>query len=165
MLGLAIFVRWMNLGRSVLSGALTMALLILPVIIIASQEAIRSVPDSIRRAAFALGATRWQTVRDHVLPSSLPGILTGVILSLSRAIGETAPLIMIGALSYVAFTPKGVRDSFTALPIQIFNWVSRPQPEFHALAAAAILVLLFVLLSMNAVAIGMRLKWQGKVKW
>jgi phosphate transport system permease protein len=159
-LGLAIFVRWLALGRSVLAGALTMSLLILPVIIIASREALRAVPGSIRHAAFALGATRWQTVRHHVLPSALPGILTGTILALSRAIGETAPLIMIGALTYVAFVPEGPMDAFTALPIQIFNWVSRPQQEFHELAAAGIVVLLTVLLLMNATAVFIRYRSQ-----
>ncbi|MBI4463196.1 MAG: phosphate ABC transporter permease PstA, partial [Acidobacteria bacterium] len=149
-LGLAIFVRWLALGRSLLAGALTMTLLILPVTIIASREALRAIPSSVRQASFALGATRWQTVRHHVLPAALPGILTGVILALSRAIGETAPLIMIGALTYMAFTPSGPMDSFSALPLQIFNWASRPQKEFYGLAAAAIIVLLAVLLTMNA---------------
>jgi phosphate transport system permease protein len=162
-LGLAIFVRWMSLGRSVVAGALTMTLLILPIIIIASREALRAVPDSIRRAAFALGATRWQTVRHHVMPQALPGILTGTILALSRAIGETAPLIMIGALTYVAFVPDGPMDAFTALPIQIFNWVSRPQAEFHELAAAGIIVLLTVLLLMNATAVFIRHRSQRKI--
>jgi len=156
LLGLVIFVRWFSLGRSVLAGSLTISLLILPVIIIASREAIRTVPGSIRQAAFALGATRWQTVRSHVLPAALPGILTGVILALSRAVGETAPLIMIGALTYVAFVPEGPLDGFTALPIQIFNWASRPQQDFHHLAAAGIVVLLAVLLMMNATAIFIR---------
>jgi phosphate transport system permease protein len=156
LLGLAIFVRGLGLGRSVLAGSLTMALLILPIIIIAAREAIRAVPTSLREAAFALGATRWQTVRDHVLPSALPGILTGIILALSRAMGETAPLIMIGALTYVAFLPEGPLDTFTVLPIQIFNWVSRPQQEFRALAAAAIIVLLVILLLLNATAIWIR---------
>lgn len=155
-LGLALFVRWMSLGRSVLAGAMTMSLLILPIIIIAAREALRAVPDSIRRASYALGATQWQTIRHHVLPAALPGILTGTILALSRAIGETAPLIMIGALTYVAFTPTGPMDAFTALPIQIFNWVSRPQQEFHELAAAGIVVLLTALLLMNATAVIIR---------
>jgi phosphate transport system permease protein len=159
-LGLAIFVRWFALQRSVLAGSLTMTLLILPVIIMASREAVRAVPDSIRHAAFALGATRWQMVRHHVLPSALPGILTGVILAMSRAIGETAPLIMIGALTYVAFVPEGPLDPFTALPIQIFNWASRPQQDFHQLAAAGIIVLLVVLLAMNAAAIIIRQRSQ-----
>ena len=161
-IGLAIFVRGLGLERSLLSGALTMSLLILPVIIIASREAIKTVPMSIRQAAFALGATRWQTAWAHVLPASFPGILTGVILALSRAIGETAPLIMIGALTYVAFLPEGPMDSFTALPIQIFNWVSRPQQEFHELAAGGIIVLLIVLLTMNATAIFIRQKTEKK---
>ena len=164
-LGLAIFVRWLALGRSVLAGALTMSLLILPVAIIASREALRAVPGSIREASFALGATRWQTVRSHVLPAALPGILTGVILALSRAMGETAPLIMIGALTYVAFVPEGPMDSFTTLPIQIFNWASRPQTEFHDVAAAGILVLLVVLLTMNAAAIWIRHRSQRKLRW
>jgi len=155
-LGLVIFVRFFALGRSVLAGSLTMSLLILPVIIIAAREAIRAVPGSIRQATYALGATRWQVVRAHVIPSALPGILTGVILALSRAIGETAPLIMIGALTYVAFVPDGPMDAFTALPIQIFNWASRPQKEFHQLAAGGIIVLLAVLLPMNAVAVFIR---------
>lgn len=164
-LGLSIFVRWLALGRSVLAGALTMSLLILPVTIIASREALRAVPNSIRLAAFALGATQWQTVRAHVLPAALPGILTGVILALSRAIGETAPLIMIGALTYVAFTPAGPMDSFTALPIQVFNWASRPQREFYGLAAAGILLLLVVLLTMNAAAIWLRYRSQRSARW
>ncbi len=157
-LGLAIFVRFLGLERSVLAGALTMSLLILPVIIISSKEAIRAVPSSIRLAAYAVGATQWQVVRFHVLPAAIPGILTGVILALSRAIGETAPLIMIGALTYVAFVPEGPMDEFTALPIQIFNWTSRPQAEFHELAAAGIIVLLAVLLTMNALAVLIRYK-------
>lgn len=155
-LGLAIFVRFFALERSVISGALTMSLLIMPVIIIAAKEAIRAVPGSLRQAAYAVGATPWQVIRSHVLPSALPGILTGVILAISRAIGETAPLIMIGALTYVAFVPEGPMDEFTALPIQIFNWTSRPQEEFHELASAGIVVLLAVLLMMNAVAVYIR---------
>jgi phosphate transport system permease protein len=163
-LGLAIFVRFLAMGRSILAGSLTMSLLILPVIIIASREAIRSVAPSIRHAAFAVGATEWQTVRDHVLPGALPGILTGVILALSRAIGETAPMIMIGALAYVAFVPVGPMDSFVPLPIQIFNWASRPQKEFHELAAAAIIVLLGTLLVMNAAAVYIRYRAQKAPK-
>lgn len=165
MLGLLLFVRWMALGRSVLAGALTMSLLILPVVIIASREALRGVPPSIRHAAHALGATKWQTTRAHVLPAALPGILTGVILALSRAIGETAPLLMIGALTYVAFVPEGPHDAFTALPIQIFNWTSRPQVEFHAVAAAGILVLLIVMLLMNVVAVLIRNRAARKLRW
>ncbi|MBW3661157.1 MAG: phosphate ABC transporter permease PstA [Gemmatimonadetes bacterium] len=162
-LGLAVFVRWMGPitgGRSVLSGALTISLLILPILIIAAQEAIRAVPSSIREASYGLGATKWQTVRHHVLPNAFPGILTGTILALSRAIGETAPLIMIGALTFIAFVPEGPRDAFTVLPIQIFNWASRPQDEFRYLAAAAIIVLLVLLLSMNALAIWLRNKYR-----
>lgn len=156
MLGLVLFIRMLALGRSVLAGSMTMSLLILPAIIIASREAIRAVPGSIRQAAFALGATKWQTARAHVLPAALPGIVTGVILAMSRAIGETAPLIMIGALTYVAFVPDGPMDAFTALPIQIYNWASRPQEAFHELAAAGIVVLLTVLLLMNATAVFIR---------
>ncbi|MCO4829624.1 MAG: phosphate ABC transporter permease PstA [Gammaproteobacteria bacterium] len=155
-IGLAIFVRFFGLDRSVLAGAMTMSLLILPVIIIASRESIKAVPSSLRQVAFALGATRWQVTRDHVLPQAMPGILTGVILALSRAIGETAPLIMIGALTYIAFVPEGPMDEFTALPIQIYNWTSRPQEAFHELASAGIIVLLLVLLIMNATAVWIR---------
>ncbi|HUP18364.1 MAG TPA: phosphate ABC transporter permease PstA [Gemmatimonadota bacterium] len=162
-LGLAVFVRWfywLTGGRSLISGALTISLLILPVLIISAQEAIRAVPSSIREASYGLGATRWQTVRHHVLPYAFPGILTGTILALSRAIGETAPLIMIGALTFIAFVPDGPRDAFTVLSIQIFNWASRPQEEFRHLAAAAIIVLLAMLLSMNALAIWLRNRYQ-----
>ncbi len=159
-LGLMIFVRWFGLERSVISGALTMSLLILPFIIIASREAIAAVPDSLRYAALALGSTRWQMVRDHVLPSALPGIMTGIILSVSRAIGETAPLLIIGALGFVAFNPKSLMDPFTVLPIQIFNWAARPQAEFHQVAASGIIVLLAVLLTMNSVAIFIRYRFQ-----
>ena len=155
-LGLALFVRFMGLNRSVIAGAMTMSLLILPVIIIAAKEAIRAIPNSLRQAAFALGATHWQVVSAHVLPAAMPGILTGIILALSRAIGETAPLIMIGALTYVAFLPESPMDEFTALPIQIFNWTARPQETFHELAAVGIIVLLGVLLVMNALAVYIR---------
>lgn len=160
--GLVIFVRGIALGRSLLAGSLTMSFLILPIIIIASREAIRAVSPATRQAAFALGATRWQTVRDHVLPEAFAGILTGVILSLSRAMGETAPLIMIGALTYVPFIPEGPLDPFTTLPIQIFNWSSRPQQDFHSLAAAGILVLLVVLLLLNAGALYLRYRFQRR---
>lgn len=161
-LGLAIFVRFFGLGRSLLAGAATLALLVLPVVIIAAQEAIRAVPSSLREAAYGVGATRWQVVRHHVLPVAMPGILTGMILSLSRAIGETAPVIMIGALAFVAFTPTSPMDLFTVLPIQIFNWTARPQSDFHGLAAAAIVVLLILLLLMNATAIVLRNRYQSK---
>ena len=160
-LGLAVFVRWMHLGRSVLAAGLTMSLLVLPVIIIATREALAAVPNSIREAGYALGATRWQVVRDHVLPAALPGILTGVILALSRAVGEAAPLILIGALAFVAFVPEGPLDAFTVLPIQIYDWTDRPQPEFHRLAAAAIIVLLIVLFMMNLVCVVLR-AWQQR---
>ena len=159
-LGLAVFVRAFGFGRSLLAGGATLALLILPVIIIAAQEAIRAVPNSFRFGAYALGATRWQVVSRQVLPQAMPGILTGTILALSRAIGETAPLIVIGAVGYIAFLPAGPLDEFTALPIQIYDWIGRPQPEFHELAASAIVVLLIVLLSMNAVAILLRNRFQ-----
>jgi len=162
LLGLAIFVRALGLGRSLLAGALTMGLLILPTIIIAAREAIRAVPPSLRHASLALGGTRWQTVRGVVLPLAFPGILTGTILALSRAIGETAPLITIGALTYIAFLPDGPMSPFTVLPIQIFNWTSRPQEEFRHLAAAGIVVLLIVLLSANAVAILLRDRLQKR---
>lgn len=161
-LGLTLFVRAMALERSVLAGALTMALLVLPIVIVASQEALRAVPSSIRQASYAVGATRWQTVSRQVLPAALPGILTGIILALSRAIGETAPLIMIGALLFVPFAPSGPLDRFTALPIQIFNWTSRPQAEFQENAAAGIIVLLVVLLSMNAFAIILRNRFETR---
>ncbi len=156
LLGLQIFVRLFQLNRSILAGALTMALLVLPIIIVAGRESIHAVPSSMRDASFALGATRSQTVRYHVLPYAFPGILTGNILAASRAIGETAPLLVIGALAYVATTPNGPLSRFTVLPIQIFNWTSKPQKDFHGLAAAGILLLLVVLLSMNSVAIYLR---------
>jgi phosphate transport system permease protein len=158
-LGLAVFVRALDLGRSVLAGSLTLTLLILPVIIIAAQEAIRAVPNSIRLGAYALGATRWQTVSRQVFPMAMPGIMTGTILALSRAIGETAPLIIIGALAFVPFVPEGPLDGFTVLPIQIFNWISRPQAEFHEIAAGAIIVLLIVLLGFNLIAVVLRNKY------
>ena len=160
LLGLELFVRAMRLDRSLLAGALTLALLVLPIVIIASREAIRAVPGTIREAAYALGATQWQTTKDHVLPLAFPGILTGIILAVSRAIGETAPLITIGALTYVAFVPDGLLSPFTALPIQIFNWVSRPQSGFHINAAAGIVVLLMVTLLLNALAIFLRNRYQ-----
>ena len=161
-LGLAFLVRGLGLGRVLLAGALTLSLLVLPIVIIASREAIRAVPGSIREGALALGATRWQTIWRQVLPAALPGIATGSILALSRAIGETAPLILIGAIVFVPFNPSGLNDQFTALPIQIFNWTTRPQDEFKLLAAAAILVLLALLLTMNAFAIWLRNKYQRR---
>ena len=164
-LGLVIFVRFFSFDRSVLAGSFTMSLLILPVIIISAKEAIRSVPNSIRLGAYALGSTKWQTISHHVLPIATPGIMTGVILSMSRAIGETAPLIMIGALTYVAFVPESIMDPFTTLPIQIYNWTSRPQAAFHDIASAGIIILLIVLLSMNALAIYIRNKSNKKYDW
>ncbi len=161
-LGLAFLVRGLDLGRVLLAGALTLSLLVLPIVIIASREAIRAVPPSIREGALALGATRWQMIWRQVLPAAIPGIATGSILALSRAIGETAPLILIGAIVFVPFNPSGLMDQFTALPIQIFNWTSRPQEEFKLLAAAAILVLLALLLTMNAFAIWLRNKYQRR---
>jgi phosphate transport system permease protein len=161
-LGLAAFVRFMHMGRSILAGSFTLALLILPVLIIASQESLKAVPNSIRLGAYALGATRWETIRHHVLPQAMPGVLTGTILALSRAIGEAAPLIMIGALSFVPFVPRGPLDEFTVIPVQIFSWVSKPQAEFQQLAAAAGIVLLIVLLSLNAVAIILRNRYMRK---
>jgi phosphate transport system permease protein len=160
LLGLGLFVRLMGMGQSVMAGAATLALLALPVVILSTREALRTVPSSIREGSYALGATKWQTIWNQVLPMALPGVLTGLILALSRAIGETAPLITIGALTYIPFAPDSVWSKFTVLPIQIFNWVSRPQPEFHTNAAAAILVLLALLLSMNAVAIIVRDRFQ-----
>jgi len=156
LLGLALFVQWLNMGRSISAGALTMGLLILPVVVIASQEAIRAVPLGLRQASYGLGATKWQTVRSHVLPTAMPGILTGMILSMSRAIGETAPLVVVGASSLVLTRPDGPLSGFTAMPVQIYNWSARPQREFENLTAASIIVLMIILLSMNAFAIVLR---------
>jgi phosphate transport system permease protein len=156
LLGLALFVRTFGWGRSVLAGSATLALLVLPTIVLVTREALRAVPSSLREAAYALGATKWQAIQTVTLPLALPGIFTGMILAVSRAMGETAPLITIGALTYVPFVPDGVWSPFTVLPIQIFNWVSRPQAEFATNAAAAIVVLLVVLLSLNALAIWLR---------
>jgi phosphate transport system permease protein len=164
LLGLGLFVRAMGMGRSVLAGAATLALLALPVVILSTREALRTVPSSIREGSYALGATKWQTIWNQVLPMALPGILTGLILALSRAIGETAPLITIGALTYIPFAPDSVWSAFTVLPIQIFNWVSRPQAAFKENAAAGILVLLALLLTMNAIAIVLRDRFQRKVR-
>lgn len=177
-LGLAIFVRTFDFftsgaafgivdpttanGRTILSGGLTLALLVLPVIIINAQEAIRAVPNSLRQASYGLGATQWQTVWYHVLPNAIPGILTGTILAISRAIGETAPLVIIGAATYITFDPEGFFSKFTTLPVQIYQWTTRPQSEFHNLAAAAIVVLLGMLLSLNAIAIMLRNRYGGQ---
>jgi len=165
LLGLGVFVRLMSLERSLLTGALTLSLLVLPIIIIATRESLRAIPYSIKEASYALGATQWQTISRQTLPAAMPGILTGVILALSRAIGETAPLITIGALTYIAFLPHGVFDPFTVLPIQIFNWVSRPQEAFATNAAAGILVLLALTLMLNSIAIYLRHKYQKRIKW
>lgn len=163
LLGLTVFVRMLEMGRSVLAGGLTMSLLILPIIVVAAQEAIRSVPKELREASFAMGATKWQTIRRVVLPASIPGILTGGILALSRAIGETAPLLMIGALTFVAYLPENLLSGFTVMPIQIFNWTSRPQTEFHDVAAAGIIVLLVMLLIMNSIAVLIRNKFSKRL--
>jgi phosphate transport system permease protein len=162
LLGLGLFVRSLGLGRSILAGAATLALLVLPIVIMSSREALRTVPLALREACYALGSTRWQAIARVVLPMALPGILTGAILSLSRAIGETAPLVVVGALTYVTFLPDSVNSPFTALPIQIFNWVSRPQPEFLVNAAAGILVLLVTMLLLNALAIVLRTRLQKR---
>lgn len=164
LLGLEVFVRIMNLGASVLAGSLTLSLLILPIIIVATREAIKAVPQSIRDASFALGASKWQTIQHQILPASGGGILTGVILALSRAVGETAPLIVVGALAYVPFAPQNPMDEFSVLPIQIFNWISRPQHGFIENAAAAIIILLLITFVMNGIAVYYRNKWQKKWK-
>lgn len=163
-LGLAVFVRTMALGRSILSGALTMSLVVLPIIIVASQEAIKSVPQFLRHGSYALGATKWQTIRKIVLPTAFPGVLTGIILSISRALGETAPLVVVGAFSFVAFLPENAMDSFVTLPIQIYLWIGKPQSDFRDIAAAGIIILLALLLTTNAAAIILRNKFQKNVE-
>jgi phosphate transport system permease protein len=178
LMALGLLVYELHLGQSFLTAGLTLAMLILPMVIIATREAIRSVPPHIREAAYALGATQWQTVRDHVVPYSMGGMLTGMILALSRAVGETAPLITVGALSFIAFLPnppwqpdfpflswQWLFDPFTVMPIQMFNWVSRPQEEFHVNAAAAGLVLLLMTLAMNALAIVVRARYRKRIHW
>jgi phosphate transport system permease protein len=178
LLALGLFVYFLKLGESILAGGLTLGLLILPMIVIATRESIKAIPNSIREASYALGATKWQTIHDHILPYSMGGILTGMIIGLSRAIGETAPIITIGALTFIAFLPTSplspefpflsfqwLFDPFTVMPIQMFNWVSRPQKEFHLNAAAAGIVLLLMTLLMNAFAIYMRYKFRKKIKW
>lgn len=178
LMALGLFVYQLNLGQSILTAGLTLALLILPIVIVATRESIRAIPNSIREAAYALGATKWRTIRDHVLPYSTGGILTGVIIALSRAIGETAPLITIGALTFIAFLPDSpitsefpfvsfqwLMSPFTVMPIQMFNWVSRPQQEFHLNAAATGLVLMVMTLCMNAVAIYFRYRFRKRIKW
>jgi phosphate transport system permease protein len=148
----------MHFGRSLMAGAATLALLLLPMVVISSREALRTVPHSMREACYALGGDKWKSIRRVVLPMSLPGILTGIILSVARAVGETAPLVTIGALSFVTFVPNSIWSDFSAIPIQVFNWVSRPQVEFHANAAAGVIVLLSVMLALNAVAIWLRIR-------
>ena len=164
-LGLTLFVRMGRLGNSLLAGGLTLALLILPIMIVATREAIRAVPKSLREASYGLGATKWQTTQRVVIPSALGGILTGIILAISRAIGETAPLLVIGALVYVPFIPEGPMDQFTTLPIQIFNWTTRPQAEFIVNAAAGIIILLLITFLLNGIAIYIRSRWYKKVRY
>lgn len=165
LLALEIFVRIFGLGHSLLAGSLTLSLLILPIIIVATREALKAVPKTIREASFALGATKWQTTLHQVLPAASGGIVTGVILAISRAIGETAPLIVIGALLYITTIPASPMDDFSVLPIQIFNWLSRPQKGFIINATAAIIILLAITFLLNGMAIYLRNKWQKKVKW
>ena len=165
LLGLQIFVRILDLGGSLLAGAFTLSLLILPIIIVATREALKAVPNSLREASYGMGATKWQTVWYQILPAASGGILTGIILALSRAVGETAPLIVIGALAYVPFVAQNPMDEFTVLPIQIFNWVSRPQEAFLVNAAAAIIVLLCITFVMNGLAVYLRNRWQKKITW
>jgi phosphate transport system permease protein len=165
LLGLEVFGRLMNLGASLLAGAFTLAILILPILIVATREALKAVPNTLREASYAMGATKWQTIWHQILPAAGGGILTGIILSLSRAMGETAPLIVIGALAYVPFVPKSPMDEFTVLPMQIFNWVSRPQHEFLVNGAAAIIILLLITFIMNGIAVYLRNKWQKKITW
>jgi phosphate transport system permease protein len=178
LLALGLFVYFFKFGESILTGGLALALLILPMVIMATREAIRAIPNSIREASYALGATKWQTVQWHIIPYSMGGILTGIIIGLSRAIGETAPIITVGALTFIAFLPsppispefpfisfKWLLDPFTVMPIQIFNWISRPQTEFHINAAAAGIVLLIMTLLMNAAAIHIRYRFRKRIKW
>lgn len=165
LLGLGLFVRTMSLGPSVIAGALTLSLVILPIIILAAQEALRSVPDSIRSASYALGATRWQTIWRQVLPAATPGIMTGVILALSRAIGEAAPLLVVGAVGTANFLPTKLSDSFSALPLQIYNWSADPKTEFHELAGSGIIVLMLMLVCMNSVAVLVRYRFAKRVQW
>lgn len=178
LLGLEVFVRFMGFERSIISGALTLAILILPLIIVSTREALRAIPQTIREASYALGATRWQTVRSQILPAAMPAIITGTILAISRAMGEAAPLIMIGALTYIAFLPtspithdfpfislRWLFDPFTVLPIQIFNWVSRPQHGFIALAAAGIILLLIIVFTLNGIASYIRHRYEKRIRW
>jgi phosphate transport system permease protein len=163
--GLALFVRALAIGPTILAGALTLSLLILPVVIITSMEAIRAVPDSQREAAYALGASRWQVVRGGILPAAAPGIMTGVILSMARAIGETAPLILIGAVTFVTYVPHPLEGGYTVLPIQIYSWAARFQDDFRAISATAIIVLLVVLVVLNALALIIRIRLSRHLQW
>ncbi|MED0686683.1 phosphate ABC transporter permease PstA [Anoxybacillus ayderensis] len=162
LLGLTLFVRELNLGRSILAAGLTMSLLVVPVIVVAAQEALRAVPNQLREASYGMGATKWQTIYRIVLPAAIPGILTGSILALSRAIGETAPLVVLGIPTFLAYLPRGILDTFTVMPMQIYNWTSRPQADFQNVAAAGIVVLLVVLIFMNSIAIFIRNKFQKR---
>jgi phosphate transport system permease protein len=162
LLGLTVFVRFFDLGRSILAGGFTMALLVLPVIVVASQEAIRSVPKQLREASYGMGATKWQTILRVVLPAAIPGIITGSILAFSRAIGETAPLLVVGAFAFVNYLPQSVMDSFTVMPIQLYNWMGRPQEAFQEVAAAGIIVLFIFLIVMNSVAVLIRNKFSNR---
>jgi phosphate transport system permease protein len=164
-LGLALFVRILGLGTTVLAGALTLTLVILPVVIIASMEAIKAVPQAQREGAYALGATRWQMVRGSVLPAAAPGIMTGLILAMARAIGETAPLILIGAFTFVTFLPNPFEGGFTVLPIQVFQWATRPQPDFQGIAAATIIVILVLMLILNGLALVVRARLSRNIQW
>lgn len=164
-LGLTVFVRMLHLGNSLIAGAFTLSLLILPIIIVSTREAIKAVPDSLREASYGMGATKWQTTRRVVIPSALGGILTGLILAISRAVGETAPLLVIGAMVYVPFIPEGPSDQFTTLPIQVFNWTSRPQAAFIENAAAGIVVLLLITFLLNGIAIYLRNRWYKKIRY
>jgi phosphate transport system permease protein len=164
LLGLGIFVRFFGFGGSILSGSLTLSLLILPIIIVATREAIKAVPHSLKEASYALGASKWQTIKNVVIPSSFGGVLTGIILSLSRAIGETAPLIVVGAMAYVPFVPHSIFDTYSVLPMQIFSWTTRPQQGFAIAAAGAIIILLLITFIMNGIAVYFRNKWQKRLK-
>lgn len=164
LLGLGVFVRFFGFGGSILSGSLTLSLLILPVLIVATREAIKAVPSSLRDASFAMGASKWQTIQYVVLPTSFGGILTGIILALSRAIGETAPLIVVGAMSFVPFAPNSILDSFSVLPMQIFTWTTRPQAGFAIAASGAIIILLLITFIMNGIAVYFRNKWQKQLQ-
>lgn len=164
-LGLQLFVRTAGMGNSLMAGALTLALLVMPVIIVATREAIKAVPRSLREASYGMGATKWQTTSRVVIPSAMGGILTGIILATSRAVGETAPLLVIGALVYVPFIPEGPHDQFTTLPIQIFNWTTRPQEAFVVNAAAGIIVLLLITFILNGIAIALRNRWYKKMRY